>query len=414
MPLFVIFTHIFLFRLINQKHMYPKVFLKPQKDKSVLRFHPWIFSGAIANTSQPLSEGDIVEVFNAEKKYVGTGYYQANSISVKLFSFKQTLIDKAFWKEKIASNIRLREQLHLFDHENLNVFRLVNAEGDFMPGFIADWYNGVLVFQFHAVGMYLLKECFVEIFTELLFGQLKAIYNKSMHTLPQNKNMQAKDEFLWGESDAKIVVNEYGKRFYIDVVQGQKTGFFVDQRENRKLLESLAKDKKVLNMFGYTGGFSVAAYQAGAQLVHTVDVSQKAVNLTNENIALNFSDTGRHQAFAADAFDFLDKTTEIYDILILDPPALVKHNKDLDNGLKAYRKMNKRAMECVSEGGFMFTFSCSQAVSKGDFRTAVFSAAAIARRNVRVIAELPHAADHPVSIFHPEGDYLKGLLLYIE
>ncbi len=394
--------------------MYPIVYLKPQKDKSVLRFHPWVFSGAIAGVSEHPSEGEIVEVYNAEKNYLGTGHYQDNSISVKLFAFEQGIIDKAFWKAQIASSINLRKQLNLFNNDNLNVFRLVNAEGDFLPGFIADWYNGILVFQFHSVGMYLLKDVFVEIFTELLPHGLQTIYNKSSHTLPRNPLVKAQDGVLWGNNSTETIVNEYDKKFKIDVIHGQKTGFFIDQRENRKLLETISHNKKVLNLFGYTGGFSVAACKAGAKLVHTVDASQKAIDLSYENIELNFGNIDSHKAFAVDAFDFMENITEKYDIIILDPPALVKHNKDLVNGLKAYRKINKQAFECVEKDSFIFTFSCSQAVSKSDFKTAVFSAAALARRNVRIISELPHAADHPVSIFHPEGDYLKGLLLYVE
>lgn len=390
-----------------------KIILKPGREKSILRYHPWVFSGAAGKIEPGIQEGDIVDIFSNDNTYLATGHYQPSSISVRLFTFKKQNINENFWKEKFKYAIGLRNRLDLFNNENINVFRLINAEGDGFPGLIADYYDGTLVLQAHSVGMYLHFGLFKELLKDLLRDNLKAIYDKSSCTLPHKASLMTKDGFIFGNS-GEIIVNEYGNKFLIDFAEGQKTGFFIDQRENRFLLKNFCCNKKVLNAFSYSGGFSVYALKAGADSVHSVDSSQKAIELLNENIYLNFGKSEKHTSIAEDVLKFLDASDEKYDVIILDPPAFAKHADALKQGLRGYFRINKKAFERLTSGGVLFTFSCSQIVSKEDFKTAVFQAAAATGRNVSIIYQLNQPADHPISIFHPEGEYLKGLVLYVE
>ena len=390
-----------------------KIILKPGREKSILRYHPWVFSGAAGKIEPGVQEGDIVDVFSNDNTYLATGHYQPSSISVRLFTFKKQNINEDFWKKKFKYAIDLRNRLGLFNNENINVFRLINAEGDGFPGLIADYYDGTLVLQAHSVGMYLHFGLFKELLKDLLGDNLKAIYDKSSCTLPQKASLKTKDGFIFGNSD-EIIVNEYGNKFLIDIIEGQKTGFFIDQRENRFLLKNFCSNKKVLNAFSYSGGFSVYALKAGADSVHSVDSSQKAIELINKNINLNFDKSENHMSISEDVLKFLDASDEKYDVIILDPPAFAKHADALKQGLRGYFRINKKAFERLNCGGVLFTFSCSQIVSRDDFKTAVFQAAAATGRSARILYQLNQPADHPVSIFHPEGEYLKGLVLYIE
>ncbi len=394
--------------------MFSKIYLKQGKEKSLQRFHPWVFSGALASDISTLAEGDVVEIYAADKQYLATGYIQHDSISVKILSFEQTDINFRFWEEKFLSAINYRKQLGFFDNKNTNVFRLINGEGDFLPGLIIDWYDGVVVIQCHSQGMYKQKDIFCEILHRCLPGKIKSIYNKSAATLPRNSLGNFIDGFLFGKEEEICSVTENGNQYLINLRESQKTGFFIDQRENRKLLQEIALNKTVLNTFGYTGGFSVSALKGGARLACTLDISKKAIEACNENVHLNFGDNAPHKAEAVDVLKYLNQMEDSYDIIVLDPPAFSKHQKDLQQGLKAYRNINQKALEKINSGGFLFTFSCSQAVSVKEFATLVFSTSAVAKRKVRIIRTLPHAQDHPVNIFHPEGEYLKGLLLYVE
>ncbi|MEI6695243.1 MAG: class I SAM-dependent rRNA methyltransferase [Bacteroidota bacterium] len=397
------------------KNEYSKIILKPGKERSLQRFHPWVFSGAIEAVTKELSDGEIVEVYDSRKEYIATGHYQEEgSITVRIFTFKQTIIDEDFWKQQLQKAINLRKTLGLFDTQNTNTFRLVHGEGDLMPGLVIDYYNGHVVIQFHSFGMYLLKDTFVNVLSELLGNLLKSIYNKSDTTLAKGENKQNANGYLLNEKTAEIIIKEYDNQFIVDFETGQKTGFFIDQRENRKLLEKYCFDKKVLNVFGYTGGFSVSALKGGAQMVHSVDSSQKAIDLCNKNIALNFAATDAHLSFACDAFEFLEKMDSDFDVIVLDPPAFAKHLHLKEKGLKGYRNINNKAIHKIKKGGILFTFSCSQAISSDDFRTMVFTAAAQAKREVKILHQLSQGADHPINIYHPESEYLKGLVLYIE
>ncbi len=392
---------------------YPTVILKKGKEKSLERFHPWIFSGAIKTLPEGINEGDFVKVETISGKEIGVGYYQVGSITIRMLSFQVQPLDNNFWKQLLVEAIELRKTANLWDNPETNVFRLIHGEGDGFPGLIVDYYAGCAVFQAHTVGMYRIKDAFIEVLKQVLGERLKAVYDKSNHTLPFKAELKTRDQFLFGEEVAEWEVLEYGARFNINIVTGQKTGFFVDQRENRKLLEEYSRGKKVLNTFCYSGGFSVFALKAGADLVHSVDSSQPAIDLTEQNIALNFTDTSKHQSYCADVFEFLADMPEQYDVIVLDPPAFAKHRNVLSNGLKGYRTINEKAIKNMKSGGVLFTFSCSQVVSNEHFRTAVFSAAAIAKRKVQIIHQLHQPADHPISIYHPEGEYLKGLVLRV-
>lgn len=392
---------------------YTKIILKQGKEKSVLRFHPWIFSGAIEAVTKDLNNGDIVEVYDSKKQYLATGHYQdEGSIAVRIFSFEKKEINEEFWKEKFTKAINLRKNIGLFNNEHTNAFRLIHGEGDGLPGLIIDFYNANAVIQFHAYGMYLLKDTFVKLLVEIMGNSLKTIYDKSGNTL--SGNYEHSNEFLYQNINSDVIVREFDNQYYIDIIEGQKTGFFIDQRDNRKLLENFCMNKKVLNVFGYTGGFSVAALKGGADLVHSVDSSQKAIELTNKNIELNFGQTDKHQSFAVDAFDFIDKMDDNYDVVVLDPPAFAKQLHLKEKGLKGYRNINLKVIQKMKKGSILFTFSCSQAISKDDFRTMIFSAAALAGKELKILHQLSQGADHPVNIYHPESEYLKGLVLYID
>ncbi|MBQ9311842.1 MAG: class I SAM-dependent rRNA methyltransferase [Bacteroidales bacterium] len=394
--------------------MYKKVILGWNRDKSLQRKHPWLFSGAIARQDENIKEGDLVSVYSIEKEYLATGYWQNDTIAVKILTFDEEPIDQKFFNRVISQAVKYRESLGLFSDEKNNIFRLINSEGDFLSGLIADYYDGNIVLQFHSVGMYLMKDFIVKALVDNV-KNLKTIFSKSSSTLPKKENIETKDEFLYSTSEEDyFIAKENDCNFIIDYKEGQKTGFFIDQASNRKLLSSLSKDKKVLNCFGYTGGFSVAALKGGASFVTTLDISKKAIDICNKNIENN-SYSSKHEAKVVDVLEYLDNIKKgEYDIIVLDPPAFAKHNRDLVRALKGYRTINKKAMEKIKSGGLLFTFSCSQAVKNEDFITMLFSSAALSNRKVRIVRKLPHNFDHPQSIFHPEGEYLKGVLLYVE
>ena len=390
-----------------------KVFLKPKKEESLLRFHPWVFSGAIQSFEGQPEEGDLVEVYGANNRFLGIGHFQIGSIAVRILSFQQQEIDQAFWENRIRVAYELRKTLQLTASAHNNTYRLVHGEGDNLPGLVIDMYAHTAVMQAHSVGMHRARHQIAEALKQILGDTLQNIYYKSEATLPYKANLGSEDGYLLG-GDVEDIALENGLRFCVDWQKGQKTGFFVDQRENRSLLEHYAKDRAVLNMFCYTGGFSFYAMRGGAKVVHSVDSSAKAIALTNKNVSLNFPDDPRHQAFAEDAFKYLEHMGSNYDLIILDPPAFAKHKDVLRNALQGYRKLNAIAFEKIKPGGILFTFSCSQVVNKEHFRLAVFSAAAQSGRSVRILHQLTQPADHPVNIYHPEGEYLKGLGLYVE
>ena len=391
---------------------FPKLILKRDKEKSLMRRHPWVFSGAVAKMQGNPQEGDLVEIFSSDGNYLATAHYQDDSIIAKVIDFNHSAIDENFWTNKFLSAIDYRKRLGFFDFEtsHTNVFRLVNGEGDFMPGIIADYYNGVLVFQAHSMGMYKMFPTFANIACKLLGDKVVSIFDKSSATIP---HATTTDSFIWGEPFDEREICENGNHMLINFFEGQKTGFFVDQRENRKLVGNLSSGKRVLNTFGYTGGFSLSALRGGASYVETVDISKKAIALCERNVELNFTNAP-HKGVAKDVLDYLGTIDNNFDIIILDPPAFAKNHRSLQQGLKGYKNINQKAIEKIKPGGLIFTFSCSQAVSKDDFKTMVFTAAANAHRNVRIVRQLPHAIDHPVSIYHPEGEYLKGLMIEVE
>ncbi|WP_321516899.1 class I SAM-dependent rRNA methyltransferase [Marinifilum fragile] len=392
---------------------YPKVYLRKGKEHSVKRFHPWIFSGAVSKVDEGLQEGDLVSVYNDQNEFLAIGHISIGSIVVRILSFEEREINLDFWVEKIRSACQMRKAVDLYGREDNNVFRLVHGEGDGLPGLIIDFYAGTAVIQCHSVGMYLHREEITEALQTVFGDDLVAVFDKSEGTIPFKSGIEPKNGYLFGETDSFTAL-ENGLKFKVDWLKGQKTGFFIDQRENRSLLEQYSKGRSVLNMFCYTGGFSFYAMRGGAELVHSVDSSSRAIDITKENVELNFLGDKRHEAFAEDAFKFLDQSSQKYDLIVLDPPAFAKHKKVLDNALKGYKRLNKKGFEQIKPGGILFTFSCSQAVSKEDFRKAVFVAAANAGRTVRVLHQLTQPADHPVNIYHPEGEYLKGLVLYVE
>ena len=396
-----------------------KIQLKRGKEDSLLRYHPWVFSGAIAPESlvdEP-GDGEMVSVYTSNGQFVAKGHYQYGSIAVRVLTFDDEAIDMDFWKRRLLSAYSVRKSIGVIRREQgedeNTTFRLVHGEGDNLPGLIIDCYGKTAVMQAHSLGMHECRREIAHALHEVTNGEIENIYYKSDTTLPFKSDIEKDNGFIIGGSKDNITI-ENGLKFHVDWLRGQKTGFFIDQRENRSLLERYAKNRSVLNMFCYTGGFSVYAMRGGAEIVHSVDSSAKAIELTNKNIELNFPDDGRHTAFCDDAFKFMDKNDGRYDLVVLDPPAFAKHRGALRNALKGYIRLNVKGLECIKSGGILFTFSCSQVVSKDQFRQAVFTAAAQAKRKVRILHQLHQPADHPINIYHPEGEYLKGLVLYVE
>ena len=398
---------------------YKKIILKKGKEDSLLRRHPWIFSGAIYSADNDLQEGDVVNVYTAKGDFIAVGHWQIGSIAVRVLSFEPERINDEFYENKLSSALDVRRSIGLLrsnatDNNTINnTFRLVHGEGDNLPGLIIDIYADTAVMQAHSVGMHCDRQMIANALKKVMGEELKAVYYKSETTLPYKADLGQENGFILGHSTNDIAV-ENGLSFHIDWLKGQKTGFFVDQRDNRTLLEQYSKGRKVLNMFCYTGGFSVYSMRGGAELVHSVDSSAKAVDLVSKNMELNFPGDGRHQAFAVDAFKYLDEMGENYDLVILDPPAFAKHRDALKQALRGYTKLNAKAMEKMPSGSILLTFSCSQAVNKDQFRTAIFSAAMQAGRKIRILHQLHQPADHPINIYHPEGEYLKGLVVYVE
>lgn len=393
--------------------MYKNIYLKKGKEDSLKRFHPWVFSGAIAHMDDGIEEGDIVRVITQSGVFIALGHYQIGSIAVRVLSFQDIAIDDDFWKQRLAAALLMRQCAGIADNPENNTFRLVHGEGDNLPGLVIDCYGKTAVMQAHSVGMHVCRNVIARQLVEVMGNRIENVFYKSETTLPFKADLGQENGFIYGGSDDNVAV-ENGLKFHVDWLKGQKTGFFVDQRENRRLLEHYAKGKTVLNMFCYTGGFSFYAMRGNAKAVHSVDSSAKAIELTNANVELNFPGDKRHQAFCEDAFKFLDAAKDKYDLIILDPPAFAKHRAALHNALKGYTRLNVKAFEKIKSGGILFTFSCSQVVTKDNFRNAVFTAAALAGRNVRILHQLHQPADHPINIYHPEGEYLKGLVLYVE
>ncbi|HNW97551.1 MAG TPA: class I SAM-dependent rRNA methyltransferase [Bacteroidales bacterium] len=391
-----------------------KIILKSGKDLAAKRFHPWVFSGAVKKMYGEPAEGDVVEVYSNHDEFLGMGHYQPSSITVRIFSFEKINPDFSFWKNKFSEAYNFRKVLGLTDTPETNVYRLIHAEGDNMPGLIADFYNGVIVLQSHSIGMHRNNEMFTEILKEIYGNKLIAVYDKSSETLPHMAKINSEDKYLFGKANELHEVTEYGNKFYVNWESGQKTGFFIDQRENRNLLRKFVNDKKVLNTFSYTGGFSVYALQAGAAEVYSVDSSKKAMDITEKNIALNNFENGKHISKPVDAFDFLKNIENEFDVIILDPPAFAKHHDVKHNAMQGYKRINLEAMKQIKKGGILFTFSCSQVVDRSLFNSTIMSAAILSGRNVRILHQLSQPADHPFNACHPEGEYLKGLVLYIE
>ena len=392
--------------------MYKQIQLRKGKDESLRRFHPWVFSGAIQRMDDGIEEGEVVRVVTNAGDFIAVGHYQQGSIAVRVLSFSDVQIDDEFWHSRLLSALTMRQAIGIADNAENNTYRLVHGEGDNLPGLIIDVYGKTAVMQAHSIGMHLCRKQIARALADVMDSRILHIYYKSETTLPF---MTADDMngFLYGNSDDNIAT-ENGLKFRVDWLKGQKTGFFVDQRENRSLLEHYANGKRVLNMFCYTGGFSFYAMRGGAMLVHSVDSSAKAIELTKQNVELNFPGDARHEAYCEDAFKYLEQAGSNYNLIILDPPAFAKHRGALHNALKGYTRLNQKAFEKIEKGGILFTFSCSQVVTKDHFRNAVFTAAALAKRKVRILHQLHQPADHPINIYHPEGEYLKGLVLYVE
>ncbi|MBE6309474.1 MAG: class I SAM-dependent rRNA methyltransferase [Bacteroidales bacterium] len=392
---------------------YKKIILKRGKEDSLKRFHPWVFSGAIDRGDDTIEEGDLVSVYSHDGKLIGNGHFQVGSISVRILAFGNNEINESFFSERLQAALELRQSIGLLRNDNTS-FRLVHGEGDFLPGLVIDIYGNTAVVQAHSPGMHFARKSIAQALVNLPSKLVENVYYKSETTLPYKAQLDAQNDYIIGGYNTNIAI-ENGLKFHVDWLKGQKTGFFVDQRENRSLLEKYSCGRNVLNMFCYTGGFSFYAMRGRANLVHSVDSSSKAIQLTNDNVELNFPGDSRHKAFAEDAFKFLtDMKKDEYDLIILDPPAFAKHKSALKNALIGYRKINAKAFEKIKSGGILFTFSCSQAVNKEQFRLAVFSAAAQSGRKVRILHQLTQPADHPINIYHPEGEYLKGLVLYVE
>ena len=393
--------------------MYKQIFLKRGKEESLKRFHPWIFSGAIHHMDEGIEEGETVRVITAAGEFIAVGHYQIGSIAVRVLSFEDIEINTDFWCERLQSALDVRIGVGIADSPTNNTYRLVHGEGDYLPGLVIDCYGSTAVMQPHSVGMHVCRNEICQALVQVMGDRIANVYYKSETTLPYKADLHQENGFLVG-GDASNVAMENGLKFHIDWLRGQKTGFFVDQRENRSLLEQYAKGKSVLNMFCYTGGFSVYAMRGDAKQVHSVDSSAKAIELTNDNVALNFPGDARHEAFCEDAFKYLDEHDQQYDLIVLDPPAFAKHRAALRNALKGYTRLNVKGLQRIKKGGILFTFSCSQVVTKDNFRNAVFTAAAQVGRKVRILHQLHQPADHPINIYHPEGEYLKGLVLYVE
>ncbi|WP_315536106.1 class I SAM-dependent rRNA methyltransferase [Prevotella koreensis] len=393
--------------------MYKTITLKKGKDESLKRFHPWIFSGAIKHCEDGIDEGDTVRVIKENGDFIAIGHYQIGSIAVRVLSFEEIEIDDDFFTERLVMAFAMRKSIGVADNPSNNTYRLVHGEGDNLPGLVIDCYGETAVMQAHSVGMHVCRNIIAKVLMNVMGERIKNVFYKSETTLPFKAELGQENGFIYGKSENNTAI-ENGLKFHVDWLKGQKTGFFIDQRENRSLLERYSKGKTILNMFCYTGGFSVYAMRGGARVVHSVDSSAKAIELTNANVELNFPEDKRHAAYCEDAFKFLDKADDVYDLIILDPPAFAKHRNALHNALKGYTRLNLKAMQRIRPGGILFTFSCSQVVTKDNFRNAVFTAAALAGRKVRILHQLHQPADHPVNIYHPEGEYLKGLVLYVE
>ena len=401
-----------------KNHSMSTIHLRRGKEESLERRHPWIFSGAIERISEgiaPLREGDVVDVVTKAGDFIARGHYQIGSIAVRVLTFEQEEIDAAWWEKRIASAKSLRDALGIAHNESTTCYRLVHGEGDLLPGLVVDIYERTAVVQCHSVGMYHSRFEIADAIRKVYGQEIEAIYDKSSQTLPFKADLGAIDGYLWGRAaESDNIVLENGLKFKVNWEEGQKTGFFIDQRVNRDLVRQYSRGRKVLNTFCYTGGFSVAALAGGAREVVSIDLSERAVKLADENVRLNFGDEAPHEAIACNAVEYLKDIDDSYDLIILDPPAFAKHHKVLGNAMQGYKRINARALSQIKSGGILFTFSCSQAVSKELFRTTVFSAAAIAGRKVRILHQLTQPADHPINIYHPEGEYLKGLVLYVE
>lgn len=394
---------------------YPKIYLKPKKEIPVLRFHPWIFSGAIRQKEGVAKDGDIVKVYDSKQNFLAVGHYYEGSIAVKLFAFEDIEPDANFWKEKIQKAFDIRQQLNLTADDTTNAYRLVHGEGDGLPGLIIDVYDKIAVVQFHAVGMYKVSHFIKDALVNTLGDRIEAIYNKSSNTLPPNFAKKKEDGYLWRSlSTDNTIILENNCKFQINWKTGQKTGFFLDQRNNRQLLQQYSRGKKVLNAFCYSGGFSLYALQAGAAEVHSVDASAKAIDLLEENLAINGLQEAKHESHVGDVMRFLKDNSNQYDVMVLDPPAYAKTASKRHNAVQAYKRLNIAGLEHLKQGGILFTFSCSQVVDNELFYNTITAAAIEAKRTVRVLHRLTQPADHPVNIFHPEGNYLKGLVLYVE
>lgn len=392
---------------------YKQVYLKKGKEESLKRFHPWIFSGALHHIDDGIQEGDTVRVVTADGSFIAVGHYQIGTIAVRVLSFSDEVIDGSFFEHRLKASLDMRVAIGIADNPSNNTYRLVHGEGDNLPGLVIDCYGRTAVMQAHSVGMHVCRKEVCNALVKVMGNRIDNVFYKSETTLPFKAELGQENGWIYG-GEADNVAVENGLRFHIDWLKGQKTGFFVDQRENRRLVEKYSKGRSVLNMFCYTGGFSVYAMRGGARLVHSVDSSAKAIDLTNQNVEMNFPGDNRHEAYCEDAFKYLDEHDEKYDLIVLDPPAFAKHRSAIHNALKGYTRLNLKGLQKIKHGGLLFTFSCSQAVNKDQFRAAVFTAAAQARRRVRILHQLHQPADHPINIYHPEGEYLKGLVLYVE
>lgn len=393
--------------------MYKQIYLKRGKEESLKRFHPWVFSGAINRSDEGIEEGETVRVMTSDGRFIAVGHYQIGSIAVRVLSFRDVAIDAGFWRSRLQAALSMRIAVGIADNPQNNTYRLVHGEGDNIPGLVIDVYGQTAVMQAHSVGIHVCRLDIAKALVDVMAGRVANVFYKSETTLPFKAELGQENGFIYGSSDDNIAI-ENGLKFRVDWLKGQKTGFFVDQRENRSLLEKYSHGRRVLNMFCYTGGFSFYAMRGGAELVHSVDSSAKAIELTRQNVELNFPGDGRHEAYCEDAFKYLEDAGSNYDLIILDPPAFAKHRAALHNALKGYTRLNAKAFEKIKPGGILFTFSCSQVVTKDNFRNAVFTAAALAGRKVRILHQLHQPADHPINIYHPEGEYLKGLVLYVE